>query len=48
MIKKSLYDNYSIDFKENYRTEEDSYYFIFYNRELYLNENNELTLINEE
>jgi len=48
MIKKSLYDNYSIDFKENYRTEENSYYFIFYNRELYLNENNELPLINEE
>ena len=40
MITNSIYDKYKIDFKENYETNEFSYYFIFNeNRELYLKDN---------
>ncbi len=40
-IDKSLYEDYEIDFKEDYETNLKSYYFIFNkNRELYLKEGN--------
>ena len=41
MITKSIYEKYEIGFKENYKTKDKSYYFIFNNnRELYLINNN--------
>lgn len=44
MIEKSLYEYYDIDFKENYSTDEEAYYFVFNNdRKLYLNDNNDLS-----
>ena len=40
MIESSIYDNYKIDFSDNFETNDESYYFIYNtNRELYLNEN---------
>ncbi|WP_233126307.1 hypothetical protein [Methanobrevibacter sp. 87.7] len=36
MITSRLYDNYKIDFKENYETNEKSYFLIYYENELYL------------
>lgn len=49
MIEKSLYEDYKIDFDENYFRKNDAYYFIFNsNRELFLNENNTVpTSIND-
>lgn len=41
MMKHSLYDKYRIDFKEEYETDEDSYFLIFYEDKMYL-KNNEL------
>ena len=39
MIEEYIYENYSIDFKEDYSSEKESYYFIFNNnREIYLND----------
>ncbi len=45
MRKHSIYDNYKIDFKENYDTKEDSYYFMFYGDKLYLNKDLKLPLM---
>lgn len=40
MIEEYIYENYSIDFEEDYNTENEAYYFIFNNkRELYLEDN---------
>jgi len=47
MIEKSIYENYEIDFKENYDTEDDAYYFIFNNkRQLLVDENFDIELTN--
>lgn len=47
MIEEYFYENYSIDFKENYNTEKEAYYFIFNNkRELFLI-NNSIALIKQ-
>lgn len=47
MIEEYIYENYSIDFKEKYITNNKSYYFIFNNnREIYLTKENEIPLIN--
>lgn len=49
MIEKSLYEDYVIDFKENYSTPEESYYLIFnQERELYLGEDKSILLVKEE
>ena len=46
MIEKSLYDDYVIDFKENFTTEDESYLLIFnQKRELYLNESERIPLV---
>lgn len=46
MIEKSIYENYKIDFSEDYRTDDEAYYFIFNaNRELYLTEDNSIPLV---
>ncbi len=45
MKNVSLYDNYKIDFKKNYKTSKKSYYLIFYKDELYLNEKKEIPLL---
>lgn len=48
MIEKSLYDNYEIDFKEDYDTEDDAYYFIFNNkRQLLVDKDYDVKLKNE-
>lgn len=47
MMSSSLYDNYSIDFKEEYKTDEKSYFLIYYEDEIYL-ENNYIPLLTKE
>ena len=45
MIEKNIYENYSIDFEEDYNIQTEAYCFIFNNnRELFLTENNEIPL----
>ena len=47
MIEKYLYSDYLIDFKEDYTSEEDSYYLIFNDkREFYLTEDKRIPLVN--
>ncbi|RAP44611.1 MAG: NADH pyrophosphatase [Methanosphaera sp. rholeuAM6] len=46
MIEKYLYSDYSIDFKENYSSTNESYYLLFNDRrELYLTEDNSIPLV---
>jgi len=48
MIEKNIYENYSIDFKENYTLNKESYCFIFNeNRQLYLTEDKEIPIFNQ-
>ncbi|WP_323736177.1 NAD(+) diphosphatase [Methanosphaera sp. ISO3-F5] len=48
MIEEYFYENYSINFKENYSTKNEAYYFIFNNkRELYLS-NNSIPYVKED
>lgn len=45
MIEKSIYEDYEIDFSDSYKTDDESYYFIFNeNREIYLTKNKEIPL----
>ena len=49
MIEKYLYSDYSIDFKEKYSSQNESYYLVFNDkRELYLTEENRIPLVKEE
>ncbi len=49
MIEESLYKYYDIDFKSDYSSTGEAYYFIFNNnRQLYLNEEDNLGLLNDE
>ncbi|MDO5825016.1 MAG: NAD(+) diphosphatase [Methanosphaera sp.] len=49
MIEESLYKYYDIDFKSDYPTGDEAYYFIFNNnRELYLNNDDDLTTLTKD
>ena len=49
MIEEYIYENYSIDFKEEYTTDKKAYYCIFNNkREIYLQNDTEIPLFNQE
>lgn len=49
MIEKNIYDNYSIDFAENYEVHSQTYCFIFNNnRELYLTEEKKIPIFNKD
>ena len=49
MIEEYIYENYSIDFQEEYSTQNDAYYFIFNNnREIYLTKDGKIPCCHEE
>lgn len=48
MIEQNIYENYSIDFKENYTDSDESYCFIFNdNRQIYLTDDNEIPILSQ-